>query len=1027
MKSRNPRISWLENPEVFEVNRNNAHSDHVYPFFQEAGSEGIGFMLLDGVWDFCWEEQPPEYALREEEDSDGISFYKAAFEGKDWGTIQVPGHVQLQGYDNCHYVNTMYPWDGKSELLPPAIDWENAPAGSYVREFIITDQERDFLEKRVFVSFQGVETAFYVWCNGQFVGYGEDGFTPSEYELTGILHPGVNRLEVRVYKRSSASWIEDQDFFRFTGIFRSVYLYCVPEIHVEDLFIKAYLTDDYRDGLLDAEFTMENPKGCSYEVRLALEDAGRIIKTGAVKGRMEKSCSISLGKIPNVHPWSAEDPFRYLLHIELWGENGCKESFLQPVGFRSFELKNGRMCLNGRPIAFHGINRHEFDWHRGRAVTADHMLYDIRFLKQHNINAVRTCHYPNQSLWYELCDRYGIYVMDEANLESHGSWQKMGACEPSWNVPGSLPQWKACVTDRAKSMAERDKNHPSVLIWSCGNESYAGEDIRAMSRWFKERDPGRLVHYEGVFWNREFEDISDMESQMYTPPEHVREFLENNTKKPFIMCEYMHAMGNSLGGMDRYMALEYEYPAYQGGFIWDMIDQAVARQGKDGKEYPAYGGDFGDRPTDWQFCGNGILYPDRSISPKAAEVKAQYAAVRLKISPERRQIQIENRQLFSDLSDLAFLLTVLRNGEKWKTFAFKAQAAPGTCAVYSFDEAGFTDDTALEDGKEYILRVSVHLAKDTLWAEKGYELAFSEAVLPGSWKMERKRSIPARMIDGDVNLGVILGEMQLMFSYQDGGLVSLKRKDGIQWMIRPPVPVYWRASTDNDRGNGFAKESRLWLAKTLFPEISKGKAEIRETDKEAELTFTWEDSTVTYRMRKDGTLGVRAHLQGKKGYPSLPVFGLAFELPEQVSRFSWYGRGPWENYPDRRAGAGLGVYESTKKEQLARYLKPQECGMHMDTRRLVLETKDGEKLLFEAEDKPFHFSLLPYSPIELETALHREELPAQSHTWAVIAGAVRGVGGNDSWGAPVYPEYEIPGDRDIIFEFSMGFISDYEE
>lgn len=669
MKSRNPRISWLDNPEVFEVNRNNAHSDHVYPFFQEAGSEGIGFMLLDGVWDFCWEEQPPEYALRGTEDSDGVAFYKAAFEEKDWGTIQVPGHVQLQGYDNCHYVNTMYPWDGRSEIRPPAIDWENAPAGSYVREFIITDQEKDFLEKRVFVSFLGVETAFYVWCNGQFAGYGEDGFTPSEYELTGVLHPGVNRLEVRVYKRSSASWIEDQDFFRFTGIFRSVYLYCIPEIHVEDLFIKAYLTDDYRDGFLDVEFTMENPNGYSYEIRLALEDAGRIIKTGALKGRMEKSCAVSLGKIPNVHPWSAEDPFRYLLHIELWGEDGCKESFLQPVGFRSFELKNGQMCLNGCPIVFHGINRHEFDWHRGRAVTADDMLYDIRFLKQHNINAVRTCHYPNQSLWYELCDRYGIYVMDEANLESHGSWQKMGACEPSWNVPGSLPQWKACVTDRGKSMAERDKNHPSVLIWSCGNESYAGEDIRAMSRWFKERDPGRLIHYEGVFWNREFEDISDMESQMYTPPERVREFLENNTKKPFIMCEYMHAMGNSLGGMDRYMALEYEYPAYQGGFIWDMIDQAVARQGKDGKEYPAYGGDFGDRPTDWQFCGNGILYPDRSISPKAAEVKAQYAAVRLKISPERRQIQIENRQLFSDLSGLAFVLTVLRNGKKMENIS----------------------------------------------------------------------------------------------------------------------------------------------------------------------------------------------------------------------------------------------------------------------------------------------------------------------------------------------------------------------
>ena len=421
------------------------------------------------------------------------------------------------------------------------------------------------------------------------------------------------------------------------------------------------------------------------------------------------------------------------------------------------------------------------------------------------------------------------------------------------------------------------------------------------------------------------------------------------------------------------------------------------------------------------------MYPDRSISPKAAEVKAQYAAVRLKISPERRQIQIENRQLFSDLSGLAFVLTVLRNGKKWKTFPFKAQAAPGTCAVYSFDETGFTNDTALEDGKEYILRVSVHLEKDTLWAEKGYELAFSEAVLPGNWKMERKRFIPARMIDGDVNLGVILGEMQLMFSYQDGGLVSLKRKDGIQWMIRPPVPVYWRASTDNDRGNGFAKESRLWLAKTLFPEICKGKAEIRETDKEAELTFTWEDTTVTYRMRKDGMLGVRAHFHGKKGYPSLPVFGLAFELPEQVSRFSWYGRGPWENYPDRRAGAGLGVYESTKKEQLARYLKPQECGMHMETECVTVYRKDtlnnsdtSEEtfgLTFRACGEKFGFSCLPYTAEELENATHQEELPLPRRTVVCICGSVRGVGGIDSWGSDVEDPYRISAQKDIVYEF----------
>lgn len=1019
MISSRPELSWLEDPGVYEVNRRKAHSDHVFPFFKEAKAEGINVLNLDGTWKFVWDEKPPEYGLRGMSDETGERFFQAAFWEKDWKEIQVPGHVQIQGYDSCHYVNTMYPWDGHSELRPPSVPWEDNPAGSYIREFTIGDDEA-FLKDRVFVSFQGVETAFYVWCNERFVGYGEDGFTPSEYELTGMLHRGVNRLEVRVYKRSSASWIEDQDFFRFTGIFRSVFVYCVPPVHLEDIFVKADLTEGGRDGRLEAELTVESQNGGCYEADLELEDNGQMVLARTEKGQGERNVIVFTGRIPEVKPWSSETPFRYLLRITLRDEKGREEIITQYIGFRRFEIKGGLMCINGRPIAFHGINRHEFDWHRGRAVTGEDMVSDILFLKRHNINAVRTCHYPNQSLWYELCDRYGIYLMDEANLESHGSWQKMGACEPSWNVPGSLPQWRDCTIDRARSMMERDKNHPSVLIWSCGNESYAGEDIREMGRLFKKRDPGRLVHYEGVFWNREFEDISDMESQMYTPPKKVREFLEHGNGKPFIMCEYMHAMGNSLGGMDRYMELEYKYPAYQGGFVWDMIDQAIAVKKSDGKEYPAYGGDFGDRPTDWQFCGNGILYADRQISPKAAEVKAQYAFVRPRICLEERMVEIENRQIFSDLSGYEFVLKIFRDGEDWREFSFEAAACAGETDRQSFETIGLEKDWKPKDGKEYVLKISVRLASDTLWAEKGYETAFCEAVIPG--RPEKSKSNfgePVTLIHGDVNLGARTGQMELMFSYQDGGMVSLKQK-GRQWLLRPPMPVYWRASTDNDRGNGFAEESRIWLSKTWFPDLSRGKVKITEEEGEARFSFDMEDAAVGYCVRRDGRLGVNVTFHGKKGYPGLPVFGLGFELPKEADRFSWYGRGPWENYPDRKAGTGLGIYESTPLEQLSRYLKPQECGMHMDTRWLTLQTVQGEWIRFEAEEAPFHFSVLPCSIQELENARHREELPESFRTCVLIAGAVRGVGGNDSWGAPVYPEYEIPGDRDITFSFTVS-------
>ena len=661
MNSRVPDLAWLEDPEVFQVNREKAHSDHRFygsVEAMEAGErEGGGMELrqsLNGVWKFAF-AQCPDRRRKE--------FYREDYDLSGLDEIQVPGHIQTQGYDKRQYINTMYPWDGHSELRPPHIDWEYNPVASYVKEF---DLKEELDHKRVFVSFQGVETAFYVWLNGEFVGYGEDTFTPSEFEVTDYIRKTGNRLAVEVYKRSSASWIEDQDFFRFSGIFRDVYLYGIPQIHVRDMFVKADLVMDgdgqpaaadtadartdcdvcdgggfretgFKKGKLQAELELVQgtageacrETGCRIQAALT-DDRGNLVWTLA-ETQAEDGKAVFEAELPAVLPWSAECPSLYTLTVTVLDGGGqVVEVIPQAVGFRHFEMRDRMMYLNGKRIVFKGINRHEFNIRRGRAVTREDMLWDIRFMKQHNINAVRTCHYPNQTLWYELCDRYGLYMIDEANLESHGSWQKMGVCEPSWNVPGSLPQWEACVVDRARSMVERDKNHPAILIWSCGNEAYAGENILSMSRFFKDRDPSRVVHYEGVFWNREFERISDVESQMYTKPQDVEKYLQNDPKKPFILCEYSHAMGNSLGGMKKYTDLAEKYPMYQGGFIWDYMDQALVREDVDGTEVLGYGGDFTDRPTDYNFCGNGIVYGTREPSPKAQEVKFLYQNLSIK-------------------------------------------------------------------------------------------------------------------------------------------------------------------------------------------------------------------------------------------------------------------------------------------------------------------------------------------------------------------------------------------------------------
>lgn len=628
-------IRWLDDPKVFRVGQLPAHSDH--PIYQdtEEAAEGRSSLVqsLDGNWEFAYSVNAA---------SRPVDFYRDNADSAQFDTIRVPGHIELAGYDQIHYINNMYPWEGKIYRRPAYTlgkglaegafsEAEYNPVGSYRKRFHLAEGLRG---KRVIICFEGVEQAIYVWLNGHFVGYAEDSFTPSEFDLTPYIKEKDNLLAVEVHKRSTAAFLEDQDFFRFFGIFRSVKLYAKPGWHVEDLWAKPYFSVEDGKGTLDAaiKISAEGEGQRPGKMRVCLSDAnGKCLleQTQILQSQVEQTLHLRETLAEKVTPWSHENPYLYQLEITLTDSEGeVTEVVPYKIGFRDFILDptDRVMKLNGERLVICGVNRHEWNAASGRCISLEDMKWDIECFKRNHINAVRTCHYPDRMEWYTLCDEAGIYMMAETNLESHGSWQKMGAVEPSWNVPGSLPEWKEAVVDRARTNFECYKNHPSILFWSLGNESYAEDDIAAMQQFFKEKDDLRLVHYEGVFHNKAYEDvISDMESRMYAYPQEIIDYLENDPKKPYLLCEYMHDMGNSLGGMNSYMELLDRFEMYQGGFIWDYIDQALwVKDEVTGRRVLRYGGDFDDRPSDYEFSGNGILFADRSEKPAMQEVRYYY-------------------------------------------------------------------------------------------------------------------------------------------------------------------------------------------------------------------------------------------------------------------------------------------------------------------------------------------------------------------------------------------------------------------
>ena len=1001
----------VKDPQYFRDGRLDAHSDHrYYASAQEAEEKESRFTeSLNGLWKF-------HYARNYGSAIPG--FESADYDCRSWEDIRVPAHIQMEGYDVPQYANTQYPWEGHEEIAPGEIPEKFNPVASYVKYFEVPESMKG---RRLFISFQGAESGLALWLNGHFVGYSEDTFTPSEFELTDYVQEGENKLAAQVFKWTSSSWCEDQDFYRFSGIYRDVYLYTVPDVHIRDLRIRAVPDENLTKGILEicteawgegkAEICLTKD-GQTFQGAFDLKDGGITME------------------IENPVLWSAEDPQLYDLTIQVYDRAGKLQEYIpERVGFRRFEMKDRIMTLNGKRIVFKGVNRHEFSSVTGRHVSEEELIKDLKTMKQNNINAIRTCHYPDASLIYRLCDEYGLYMIDETNLESHGSWDTVEASgDFSGVVPCDRPEWLDMMLDRANSMYQRDKNHPAILIWSCGNESFGGKDIFEMSQFFRREDPTRLVHYEGVFHDRRYNDTSDMESQMYTSVENIKKFLEKDRSKPFICCEYTHAMGNSCGAMHKYTDLTDTEPLYQGGFIWDYIDQTLYKKDRYGKEFQAYGGDFGERPTDYEFSANGIVHGgERNPSPKMQEVKFNYQNITAQVGED--QVKVINKNLFLNTDCFDCVVTVEREGKVIRRAKLETAVAPLSEKTYSLPVAKETK------AGEYVVTVSFLLKEDTAWAPKGHEVAFGQYV----YKVQGERKKCGKKIEvirSTHNIGLRGESFEVLFSGLNGGLASYKY-GGKEMIEAIPKPNFWRAPTDNDNGNFMAARYGQWKIASLYATHKDYREntyarilepELEAEDNKAKVTFTYILPTtpnaqcrLSYEVDGDGRVKTTLSYDPVKELGDMPEFGVMFKLSADYDHLEWYGLGPAETYADRCKGARLGVYRNLVKDNMAAYIVPQECGAKTGVRYAKVTDRKGRGMLFEMDPNcgPMMFSALPYTPHELENARHPYELPEVHYTVVRAALGQMGVGGDDSWGSPTHPEYLLKADKKMEFSFSF--------
>ncbi len=1016
----NGYMPWECNPGCFKINKRAPHGDIIpYPSLEAAAvcdKDARAVTDLNGTWKFLFFENP------EACDAAFPEGLEQVMDTHTWGQIKVPANWQMEGYDYPQYVNVKYPWELTEDIMPPQIPREYNPVGIYCRSFWWNKKEGE----KLILHFDGIESCGEIYLNGRFAGYTESSFTQAEFDITQLACEGENQLVVRVLRWCDGSWLEDQDFFRLSGIFRDVYLYSLPEIHISDYRVDALLDEMYQDGMLNVEIDVaKDATDCSVQIVLYGPKGREVLDSGALPAQDGKVSYQAAVETP--WQWSAEHPYLYTVVMTL--RHGEEENVVScRCGFRTFELKDGIMLINGKRIIFKGTNRHEFGAEFGRAITREAMVADVVSMKQNNINAVRTSHYPNHPYWYDLCDEYGLYVIDENNLETHGTWA-YGVPEDQQPLvlPGSNPDWTAAVVDRVADMYYRDRNHPSILIWSLGNESYCGENFRAMAKFLRDHDSTRLVHYEGEGHCPGYEDVTDMISTMYTPVEEWVKLDQNEAKKPAILCEYSHAMGNSCGSLVKYTNAFEIYPRLQGGFIWDYVDQAIRTKDKNGKEYLGYGGDFNEGYHDGNFSGNGLMFADRTETPKIKETRICYQNISFTdVDWESGEITLQNRSLFTDLEEYRFVWNLYVDEKMRLGGDFQIACAPGESVQVRLPFAEELAEGSLPAGSEAFLNLEAVLKEDTLWAKAGYAAAKGQFIT-GS-RSDGMDCIDAKgelRISDTFGAWIITGkDFEYRFSKRSGAFYSIRR-NGTEYLKEPLSCNFWRASTDNDRGSRHSWRSMVW--RYAGQQAFKWVMEPQKKDNcvvvpmkfilpiSMEITL---ETTVT--IHPDGTLVFDNTWSGGKNLPDIPEIGLMFTLPAGFDRMEWHGRGEHENYIDRKESAFVGTWQSKVADRMVPYLMPQECGNMLDVRRLTVANRKGGCLTFTGLPT-VEANVLPYTPEEMEVASHHKDLPQSDKTVVRINYKQMGVGGDDSWSPRgcAHEEFRIKAEDACSFSFAV--------
>ncbi len=1032
---------WYNQPEVFQINRMKAKTFGVsYTSMEQAKAyapyESDRVELLNGQWYFKLVDSPKERIY---------GFEHPEYSVKDWDLISVPSNWQMEGYDYPQYTNTVYPWVDTEEVIAPNAPIQYNPVGHYVTYF---ELKKNFKDQPVYISFQGVESAFYLYLNGECIGYSEDSFTNADFDLTPYLREGQNKLAVEVFRWCDASWLEDQDFWRLSGIFRDVFLYTVGTAWIDDYSVNTRFEEDYTKSWIDVELVLasyEQAHEQTYTVSGTLFDSKdsiveRFDIAKGVQGIGQK-LQVSVG-VNNPKLWSSETPYLYMLVFEVVDASGKTIEYRSTrIGFREINVEGTQMFINGKALLLLGTNRHEFHPQKGRAIDLEDTRKDLILMKQHNINSVRTSHYPNHPFFYDLCDELGLYVIDETNLETHGTWKYPEAQQFQENaIPGSKSEWKDAVVDRAVSMVMRDRNHPSIIMWSLGNEAYGGLNFAHMRHAILAIDQSRTIHYEGTFHDRKFDYVSDIESQMYTTPEMLEHYAKYNPKKPILLCEYSHAMGTSCGGLHLYLDLFRKYEALLGGFIWDWVDQAILKQEGD-ISYYAYGGDFNDTPNDNFFCGNGLVLADRSVTPKLVEVKKCYQVMEAFPSNLKEgKIYIENRNLFLDSQYLNINYSIEKDGCSVVTGTIDTLIPAGEMREVTIKELknGIVDEEGF-----YQLNISYELAEDTEYAPKGYSLGFSQITLPWIGK-HTPESLEARF--GSISKVVseypyiIMEEVEGIYDVSGEGFkIAFNQATGWieqysihdqEMLVEPIQPCFWRAATDNDLGNNMLEECKIWRTMPTqmrlrdFDVVSIEINEASYVQVKALYQMPIDDEgfvEMTYLIDTQGRIKITMDLKPSAMMPQIPAYGMMVQIDAQMDALKWYGRGPHSNFSDRKQSAPIGLYESTVAKQWVPYIRPQECGNKTDVRFMQVCNKEKMQGMQIMADIPVEVAVAGFTPYEIETYTHPHLMPKPSKTVIRVNGYQRGIGGDDSWGAQPNKKYQLSSEKNYQYTFFLAF------